>query len=234
MGCAERSGSGSMTASPATEAGLKSMTAAERKMRPLASGVLERRRAYDRARYHKNRDKEKERARLREHKKLPKPTRPCPQLCELCGRPPGKRALALDHDHQTNRFRGWLCGNCNMILGRFGDDAAGLLKAVRYVTRNTELDAATRKTHPLATGCLDYFPDALMAVANCSYVGNQQHNPNQPLHWAKEKSTDEPDALLRHLKDRGKLDSDGVRHSAKVAWRALAMLQREIEAERGL
>jgi hypothetical protein len=96
------------------------------------------------------------------------------------------------------------------------------------------LNASQRKEYPLASGVLDYFPDALMEVAHCSWVGNQQHNPGQPLHWAKEKSTDEPDALMRHLKDRGTLDSDGVRHSAKVAWRALAMLQREIEAERGV
>lgn len=94
------------------------------------------------------------------------------------------------------------------------------------------LSATERKQRPLATGVLDYFPDALMEVAHCSWVGNNQHNPGQPLHWAKEKSTDEPDALLRHLKDRGTMDSDGVRHSAKVAWRALAMLQREIENER--
>ena len=94
------------------------------------------------------------------------------------------------------------------------------------------LSATERKEYPLASGVLDYFPDALMEVAHCSWVGNNQHNPGQPLHWAKEKSTDEPDALLRHLKDRGTIDSDGVRHSAKVAWRALAMLQREIEGER--
>lgn len=79
---------------------------------------------------------------------------------------------------------------------------------------------------------LAYFPDALMEVAHASWVGNEQHNPGQALHWAKEKSTDEPDALIRHLLERGKVDSDGVRHSAKVAWRALAMLQREIEAEK--
>ena len=90
----------------------------------------------------------------------------------------------------------------------------------------------TRKAHPVCTGVLDYFPDALLAVAYCSFVGNEQHNPGEPLHWAKEKSTDEADALVRHLLDRGKLDADGVRHSAKVAWRALALLQREIEAER--
>jgi len=93
-------------------------------------------------------------------------------------------------------------------------------------------DAKARKSLPLCTGCLDYFPDALLAVAELSRIGNDQHNPGQPLHWAKDKSTDEPDALLRHLIDRGKRDTDGVRHSAKVAWRALALLQREIEAER--
>jgi len=92
-------------------------------------------------------------------------------------------------------------------------------------------DAAARKAMPIATGVLDYFPDALAAVAHCSKVGNDQHNPGEPLHWAKEKSTDEPDALIRHLIERGTVDTDGVRHSAKVAWRALALLQREIEAE---
>jgi hypothetical protein len=93
-------------------------------------------------------------------------------------------------------------------------------------------DAAARKALPLCTGVLDYFPDALLEVARVSRLGNAQHNPGESLHWAKEKSTDEPDALLRHLIDRGKRDSDGQRHSAKVAWRALALLQREIDAER--
>lgn len=91
--------------------------------------------------------------------------------------------------------------------------------------------APDRKAIPICTGVLDYFPEALAEVAKVSYIGNQQHNPGQPLHWAKEKSTDEADALLRHLLQRGTLDSDGMRHSAKVAWRALALLQREIESE---
>ena len=95
-------------------------------------------------------------------------------------------------------------------------------------------DAQERKAQPVCTGVLDYFPDALLEVAKVSKIGNDQHNPGQPLHWAKEKSTDEADALVRHLIDRGKRDSDGTRHSAKVAWRALALLQREIEAERAL
>jgi hypothetical protein len=93
-------------------------------------------------------------------------------------------------------------------------------------------DAAARKAQPIARGCLDYFPDALLAVAELSRIGNEQHNPGEPLHWAKEKSTDEADALVRHLIDRGTIDTDGVRHSTKVAWRALALLQREIDASR--
>jgi len=60
-------------------------------------------------------------------------------------------------------------------------------------------DAQTRKALPITSGVLDYFPDALLEVARCSKVGNDQHNPDQPLHWAKEKSTDEADALVRHL-----------------------------------
>jgi hypothetical protein len=92
--------------------------------------------------------------------------------------------------------------------------------------------AAERKAIPLTTGVLDYFPDALAAVAECSRMGNEQHNPGEPLHWAKEKSTDHADCILRHMVDRGTVDTDGIRHSAKVAWRALAMLQIEIEKEK--
>lgn len=92
--------------------------------------------------------------------------------------------------------------------------------------------AQERKALPLCTGVLDYFPDALLAVAHCSKTGNDQHNPGQPLHWAKGKSTDHADALSRHLLDRGTVDTDGVLHSAKVAWRALALLQIELEERR--
>jgi len=83
----------------------------------------------------------------------------------------------------------------------------------------------------VASGALDYFPDAIVAISNLSYVGNQQHNPGQPLHWARNKSTDEADTMMRHFLQRGTVDTDGVRHSVKMAWRALALLQRELEAE---
>lgn len=93
-------------------------------------------------------------------------------------------------------------------------------------------DAQERKQIPITTGMLDYFPLAIAEVAKCSWAGNQQHHPDKPLHWDKTKSTDHADCIARHLVDRGKFDTDGQRHSAKLAWRALALLQLELEAEK--
>ena len=73
-------------------------------------------------------------------------------------------------------------------------------------------------------------PPALAEIARVSKAGNDQHNPGQPLHWAREKSGDHADCILRHLTERGTPDDDGMRHSAKLAWRALALLQLELEA----
>ena len=92
-------------------------------------------------------------------------------------------------------------------------------------------NSAERKAIPIATGVMDYFPLALIEVAKTSKAGNDQHNPGQPLHWDKTKSMDHADCIARHLIDRGTMDSDGIRHSAKVAWRALALLQIEMEQE---
>ena len=94
-------------------------------------------------------------------------------------------------------------------------------------------DAAERKLIPLCSGVFDYFPDALAEVARVSYGGNQQHNPGQPLHWSRGKSVDFADTIARHLLERGTRDVDGMRHSAKLAWRALALLQIEIEEQEG-
>lgn len=91
-----------------------------------------------------------------------------------------------------------------------------------------------RKEQPIYSGVLAYFPDALLEVSKVSMAGNKKHNPGTPLHWDKSKSTDEPDALLRHLTDhaRGEVfDDDGQRHLSKVVWRSLSYLQRELEKE---
>lgn len=93
-------------------------------------------------------------------------------------------------------------------------------------------EAQQRKECPVFSGVLRYFPDAIKEVARVSFIGNEQHNPGTPLHWDRSKSTDELDALTRHLIDAGKFDTDGTRHSAKIAWMALASLQKEIENEK--
>lgn len=94
-------------------------------------------------------------------------------------------------------------------------------------------DDAKRGEYPMADGLLDYFPNALAEVSKVSKIGNDQHNPGQPMHWARDKSTDHANKILRHLVDRGRFDGRGVRHTARLAWRALAMLQDELEAEEG-
>ena len=102
-------------------------------------------------------------------------------------------------------------------------------------------DSAMRKTFPMATGLLDYFPDACAEVARISYLGNEKHNPGEPMHHARGKSADHPDCIMRHLTERGGFDviviegvSHKVRHSAALAWRAMALLQEELERDLGL
>lgn len=86
-----------------------------------------------------------------------------------------------------------------------------------------------RKNFPITRGVLDYFPDAIAAVAEVSRLGNEKHNPGENMHWARGKSMDHADCIVRHLIERGGVDSEGVRHTASLAWRALALLQEELE-----
>jgi hypothetical protein len=77
----------------------------------------------------------------------------------------------------------------------------------------------------------EYFPDALVAVAEIIAAGQEQHGT---AGWDRTKSTDHEDCIRRHTIDRGTLDTDGKRHTAKRAWRALAALQIELEQDLGL
>jgi hypothetical protein len=91
-------------------------------------------------------------------------------------------------------------------------------------------DSAMRKDTPICTGMLDYFPRAAAYVARISVLGNDKHNPGEPLHWAKGKSMDQPDCIVRHVIERGTFDpDDGALHDGKLAWRALANLETELE-----
>lgn len=95
-------------------------------------------------------------------------------------------------------------------------------------------DGAARKRIPIFSGLLKYFPNACAAVAQCSFIGNEQHTPGQPMSWSKHLSRDESDARQRHILDEamaenGEIpwyDVDGVNHAVKTAWRALARLER--------
>jgi hypothetical protein len=107
-------------------------------------------------------------------------------------------------------------------------------KSLDIETRN-ELslpdDDELRKDYPLADGLLDYFPNALAEVAKVSKLAGDKHHPGEAIHWERGKSTDHRNKMMRHLIDSGKFDSLGNRHSAALAWRALALLQEEMEAE---
>lgn len=128
------------------------------------------------------------------------------------------------------------------ILEEISQKAAETAEAIKRVdilkpSSESELksllptDSQERKKIPIGTGVLDYFPAALAEVAKVSWQGNEQHNPGEPLHWARNKSADHYDTMMRHALERGTRDVDGQRHSAKMVWRCLAILEMELEAE---
>jgi len=104
------------------------------------------------------------------------------------------------------------------------DEGLNILKelageATEEKTAPLPTDAAERKTYPIYSGFINYFPNAIAAVSHLSYKGSQQHNPDQPTHWDMSKSGDELDALMRHM-----IDGDWE----QVAWRAMANLERKL------
>jgi hypothetical protein len=102
--------------------------------------------------------------------------------------------------------------------------------------RNVHLpeDQDERNQMLLFDGFMAYFPNAMAEVAKLSYAATKQHHPDQPMHWDRSKSTDHLNKIGRHMIDAGKLDDKGQRHSAALAWRAMANLQEELERDLGL
>jgi Recombination endonuclease VII len=60
-----------------------------------------------------------------------------PKVCQICGSHEGER-IHIDHCHDTGRFRGLLCKNCNCGLGMFNDNTELLALALRYLNSNSE------------------------------------------------------------------------------------------------
>lgn len=91
------------------------------------------------------------------------------------------------------------------------------------------MTSAQRKEYPFTTGGVDYFRDAWLYISHVSFKGNQKHNPGEPLHWARDKSADEPDAIGRHLCNRDNVDDNELLEAGELAWRACADLQKLLE-----
>jgi hypothetical protein len=52
--------------------------------------------------------------------------------CAICGRPPKKRKLDMDHDHRTMEVRGLLCVRCNRAIPSWMD-VGWLFAALAYL-----------------------------------------------------------------------------------------------------
>ena len=63
--------------------------------------------------------------------------KPRPEICDVCGGAPDKgKSLHFDHCHQHGHFRGWICRECNLVLGHVHDDPERLRKLIDYLVRN--------------------------------------------------------------------------------------------------
>lgn len=69
--------------------------------------------------------------------------------CEVCGKSAAElrprlnehgvelQCWFLDHDHESGKFRGYLCMNCNLGLGKFMDDPEILANAIKYLRQSS-------------------------------------------------------------------------------------------------
>jgi len=70
--------------------------------------------------------------------------------CAICGRPPKKTSLHVDHDHESGVMRGLLCVGCNNALGQFRDSTDLLARASSYLTGDLLTIAAVSELDVLA------------------------------------------------------------------------------------
>lgn len=62
--------------------------------------------------------------------------------CDVCGDEEAnlKKKLSFDHDHSTDRFRGWLCNRCNTTLGSVNDNKELLVNLAKYLDNSKNKD----------------------------------------------------------------------------------------------
>jgi len=83
------------------------------------------------------------------------------------------------------------------------------------------MDDEERKQLLIYDGFIKYFPRAIVAVTKQSLDGREKYwGKDKPVAWDRSKSPDELNSLMRHLLDG---------HWAKLAWRAMSNLEKQIE-----
>ncbi len=163
----------------------------------------------------------------------------CKQYCEGCK---ATLELNLDHDHQTNRIRGFLCRACNTALGLLKDDINILQNLINYVDSDAvsqfklwnEMDTGRKDDSDKLRW--DLLPvKATKEIVKVLSIGSKKYGPNN---WklvmqgegGKERYFA---ALMRHLmawKDGEIYDPEsGIHHLAHAACNALFLLQIECE-----
>ena len=81
-------------------------------------------------------------ARRELNKKYGKP--PADYCCPIClrnesqlqGRGGNAGVWVVDHDHNTDQFRGHLCHSCNRAIGMMQDNVSNLSRAIHYLNGN--------------------------------------------------------------------------------------------------
>lgn len=59
-----------------------------------------------------------------------KADRPIATNCEICN---SSKRICFDHNHKTNKFRGWICSDCNSTIGFAREDIEILQKIITYL-----------------------------------------------------------------------------------------------------
>lgn len=54
----------------------------------------------------------------------------------ICPTKPNKTVWSLDHDHEHQTFRGWLCHRCNRGIGLIGDSIENAERVLKYLKAN--------------------------------------------------------------------------------------------------
>jgi hypothetical protein len=72
-------------------------------------------------------------------KKIYKNKKPNPgSTCPCCKKP--KEKFEFDHDHKTGEFRGWICKDCNVGMGKIGDNIDNTINVLLYQAKSLKLN----------------------------------------------------------------------------------------------